>query len=94
VVLAGTTITDPGPTTICGSIGLSPGSATVGLPVLTCGGVTDVDNPAAVAAKVDLSNAYNDALSRTGGVTFAAIYDIGGQTLSRTPSLFSRLGPP
>jgi hypothetical protein len=82
VLLAYTAITNSGYTPICGSIGLAPGSS-VGLTgmVISCGGVTDVDDTAANTAKTDLSTAYTSAQGRTGGASIPAGANIGGQTL-------------
>jgi hypothetical protein len=81
VVLAGSTITNTGATTLCGGLGLSPGSSVTGAPVVACLGVSDVADPAAVQAKLDLSNAYTQAAGMTSTNTITAGSDIGGQTL-------------
>jgi len=61
-VLAGSTVTNTGPTTMSGDLGLSPGSSvTGGAHVL---GETHVDDAVAIAAKNALTTAYNDAASR------------------------------
>jgi len=52
-----------------------------GSPVLSCGGVTHINDGPASIAQGDLTTAYNDAAGRTGGVTLPTIDDIGGQTL-------------
>ena len=79
VVLAYSTITNVGHTTLCGDLGLSPGSAVVGAPIVTCGGVYHVTDTAAASAKVDLSAAYTDAGGRINPALVAG--DLGGQTL-------------
>jgi Ice-binding-like len=61
-VLAGSTVTNTGPTTMWGDLGLSPGSSVTGAPHVL--GQTHVDDAVAVAAKNDLTTAYNDAASR------------------------------
>jgi len=76
-VLAGTTITNTGSTTITGDLGLSPGSSVTGSPTVT--GTSNVDNPAAVQAKIDLTQAYNQAATLV--PTVLANPDLGGQTL-------------
>src|SRR5665213_1773250 len=66
-VLAGSTVTNSGPTTINGDLGLSPGSALTGSPTVT--GATNVDNPAAVTAQNDLTTAYTNAAARAGAIS-------------------------
>lgn len=88
-VLAATGITNTGATTLCGNLGEYSGSAESGTPlvVLSCGGVRHLGDSTAQTAQGDLTLAYNDAVNRSGGVTFATIYDIGGLTL--TPGLYT-----
>ncbi len=86
-VLAGSSITNAGSTTLCGDLGLFPGTVVSGSPQLSCGGVFHINDGPASSAQGDLTTAYNDATSRSGGVTFTAIYDIGGQTF--TPDLYT-----
>ena len=61
-VLGGSTVTNTGPTTMWGDLGLSPGSSVTGAPHVL--GQTHVDDAVAIAAKNDLTTAYNDAASR------------------------------
>jgi len=83
VVLAGSTVTSTGGTTVNGDLGISPGSTLTGAP--TVNGTTHLADPAAAAAQLDLTTAYNDAAGRTvGAVTLAG--NLGGQTL--TPGLY------
>jgi len=84
-VLAGSTITNSGTTTINGDLGLSPGSAVTGAPVVT--GATNIDNPAAVQAQTDLVTAYNQAAAFPGAVTIPT--ELGGTTLP--PGVYSSL---
>ena len=82
VVLAGTTVTNTGPTTLCGNLGLFPGSSVTGGPVMRCGGVMYIDDSTASTAQTDLTAAYNDAAGRTGAVVLSASsYDILPGTL-------------
>ncbi|HEY5038702.1 MAG TPA: ice-binding family protein, partial [bacterium] len=90
VVLAYSAITNSGPTNLCGSLGLFPGTSVTGAPVVSCGGVSDVANAAANTAKLDLGIAYTDAAGRTGGAVIPAGSDIGGQTFY--PGLYTDLG--
>jgi hypothetical protein len=81
-VLAGTTVTNTGPTTVSGDLGLSPGSSVTGFPPgLVSPGTQNVANPAAVQAQSDLVLAYNDAAGRTPATTVAGD-TLGGLTLT------------
>ena len=68
-VLAGSTITNTGPTTINGNaggdIGVHPGTAVTGFPPGNVSGTIHKGNAEAEEAKADLVIAYNDAASRT-----------------------------
>ena len=54
-VLGGSTVTNTGPTTMFGNLGLSPGSSVTGAPHVL--GETHVDDAVAIAAKNDLISA-------------------------------------
>ena len=60
-VLAGSTITNTGPTVIHGSLGLDPGTAVTGFPPGSVTGVKHITDAVALRAKNDLVTAYNDA---------------------------------
>lgn len=77
-VLAGSTVTNTGPSVITGDLGLSPGSAVTGSPQVV--GTQHIRDAVAAQAQVDLTIAYNDAAGRstTADVTGA---DLGGMTL-------------
>jgi uncharacterized repeat protein (TIGR01451 family) len=82
-ILAGTTITNTGPTTINGSaggnVGLYPGTAFPGQADVTLSGAVHLaDSPASVA-KDDLVAAYDDAAGRTPVTRIAT--ELGGRTL-------------
>jgi hypothetical protein len=79
-VLAGQTVTNTGPTTITGDLGVSPGSAVTGFPpgIVTGSGSIHVADAAALQAQADVTTAYNDAAGRTATATITA--DLGGQT--------------
>jgi ice-binding like protein/Big-like domain-containing protein len=62
-ILAGAGVMNSGPTIINGSLGASPTGTLTGAPTVT--GSTDLANPAAAAAKLALTAAYNDAAGRT-----------------------------
>jgi hypothetical protein len=77
-VLGGSTVTNTGPTTMFGDLGLSPGSSVTGAPQVL--GATHVDDAVAIGAKNALTTAYNDAASRpTEG---SAGTDLTGQTFT------------
>jgi hypothetical protein len=77
-VLGGSTVTNTGPTTMFGDLGLSPGSSVTGAPHVL--GQTHVDDAVAIGAKSDLTTAYNNAASRpTNG---SAGTDLAGQTFT------------
>ena len=84
-VLAGTTITNTGPTTVGGSaggdLGLYPGTAFPGLAQVTYSGSVHLADTVARKAKDDLVTAYNDAASRTGGTAIAG-NELAGKTLT------------
>src|ERR1700749_3018065 len=65
-VLAGTTVTNTGPSLISGDLGVSPGSAVTGFPpgIVTNGSVHAADGVAG-GAQSDLTTAYNDAAGRS-----------------------------
>jgi len=78
-VLAGTTVTNTGPSVISGELGVSPGKAVTGFPPGTSG-VQHKGDAVALQAQKDLVTAYNDAAGRTPVHTVSA--DLGGQTLA------------
>src|SRR5450759_2255188 len=83
-VLAGTTITNTGPTTINGDVGLHPGTAFTGRASVTLSGAVHLADAVALQAKNDLVTAYNDAAGRTPVTTIAT--ELGGRTL--TPGVY------
>lgn len=78
-VLAGSTITNTGPTTITGDVGLSPGSAVVGAASITEHGTFHTTDAVAAQAQSDLTTAYTDASGRSPDAI--SLPDITGQTL-------------
>ena len=85
-VLAGSAVTNTGPSVISGSVGLAPGSAVSGFPPgIVLDGTTQVANGVALQAKSDLVTAYNDAAGRSSTATVAG--DLAGQTL--TPGVYT-----
>ena len=79
-ILAGSTVTNTGPTKVVGNVGLSPGSAITGFPPGVIRGRLYTADPIARQAKLDLTRAYNDAMGRTLNPIKVA-GNIGGQTL-------------
>jgi hypothetical protein len=80
-VLAGSTVTNTGPSVISGSVGLDPGSAVTGFPPgIVLAGTTQVANGVALQAKSDLVTAYNDAAGRSSTATVSG--DLAGRTLT------------
>lgn len=80
-VLAGSAVTNTGPSVIAGDLGISPNNASsvTGFPPGVVSGMTNFANAAALQAQNDLTIAYNNAAGRTCGTTIAA--DLGGSTL-------------
>ncbi len=78
-VLAGTTITNTGPTTITGDVGLHPGKAVTGFNSVTLHGQLHVANATASQAKDDLELAYDIAAGQQPRTTVAT--ELGGQVL-------------
>lgn len=85
-ILAGSEITNTGPTVITGDVGISPGTAITGFPpgVVMDGTVHSADAIAA-QAKADLNTAYNNAATHSGSPV-PTTGDLGGRTL--TPGLY------
>lgn len=84
-VLATSTVTNTGTSTITGNLGLSPGSAVVGFPPGILIGVEEVANGVANQAQIDASDAYDIAASLTPVET--GISDLVGRTL--VPGVYS-----
>jgi LPXTG-motif cell wall-anchored protein len=79
-VLAGTTVTNTGPSVISGDVGVSPGTAVVGFPPgIVNNGTIHAADAVAAQAQADLTTAYNDAAGRSTTATVTA--DLAGQTL-------------
>ena len=85
VVLAGSTVTNTGPTSITGDLGVSPGTAVTGFGPGIIIGSKHAGNPTAATGIADLTTAYNDAKGRTLCPVVAA-GNLGGLTLA--PGLY------
>src|SRR5690242_3592857 len=60
--LAGSTVTNTGPSVVNGNVGVSPGSAVTGFPPgAVVGGAIHAADGTAALAQTDLTTAYNDA---------------------------------
>jgi hypothetical protein len=77
-VLAGTTVTNTGDTVVAGDLGVDPGSAVTGGPVVS--GQTHVHDEVSAAAQRDLVTAYDDAAGRTPATAVSG--DLVGRTLT------------
>ncbi len=96
-VLAGTpAVTNTGPTTITGNLGISPAAAVTGFPPGTVAGAIHTADAVALQAKSDLTTAYTDAAGRPvtaihgtlGGLTLVSgVYNAGGVVLDLTGTL-------
>jgi len=84
-ILAGSGITNTGPTTIKGDVGTFPTTTETGFGTITIIGTNHAGDAVTQGAKTNLVTAYNDAASRTPATTVAG--DIGGQIL--TPGVYN-----
>ena len=78
-VLAGTTVTNTGPTVVTGDLGVSPGGAVVGFPPGVVNGTIHAADAIAAQAQLDLTTAYNNAAGQP--VTQIVATELGGTTL-------------
>ena len=85
-VLAGSAITNTGPTTIFGDLGTFPTPAITGIPTLTMNGINHGGDAVTQLAKTDLVTAYDAAVALTSTSTIGTV-DIGGRTL--TPGVYN-----
>jgi hypothetical protein len=85
-VLAGSTVTNTGPSVISGNLGVYPGNAVTGFPpgIVTRGTIHAADG-VALQAKSDLATAYNDAAGRSSTAAISA--DLAGSRL--TPGVYT-----
>lgn len=83
-VLAGSTVTNTGPTTITGDLGLSPGTAVTGIPPGEVIGAIHAADGVALQAENDLAAAYEDAAGRPSTATVPV--ELGGTT--KTPGVY------
>jgi len=83
-VLAGSTVTNTGSTTINGDLGLSPGTSVTGFPPGQMNGTVHAADGVAVQAKNDLGAAYDGAAGRP--TTATVPVELGGTT--KTPGVY------
>lgn len=85
-VLAGSTVTNTGPTSLSGELGVSPGTAITGFPPGVAGGATHAGDASSASAQSSLTTAYLDAAGRAptgstlgsalaGGTFLAGVYN-------------------
>jgi hypothetical protein len=86
VVLAGSTVTSTGLTSVTGDLGVSPGTVVSGFGPGVIVGTIHAGDTAAATAIADLTTAYNDAAGRTLCRITVAAPNIGGKTLA--PGLY------
>jgi len=79
-VLAGSTVTNTGSTTVSGDVGVSPGTAVTGFPPGLASGAIHKADSAAAQAQAALTAGYIDAAGRSGGTAVSG--DLVGRTLT------------
>ncbi|WP_327287527.1 ice-binding family protein [Streptomyces sp. NBC_01198] len=84
-VLGGQTVTNTGPTSVTGDLGVSPGAAVTGFPPGQVHGTIHVSDADAVQAHADLVAAYDDAAGRIPDAGLPG--DLGDMTL--TPGVYN-----
>ena len=90
-ILAGGSVTSTGMTIINGDLGISPGTALSGFPPgQVLNGSIRINDPNANAAKLCLTDAYNEGAAQSNGVIISATGQLGGLTLA--PGLY-KSGP-
>ena len=81
-VLGSATVTNTGPTTVTGDLGVSPGTAITGFPPGTvAGGSTHAADALAAQAQIDAGAAYANLAAQACTTTYAPVTDLGGMTL-------------
>jgi hypothetical protein len=85
-VLAGSTVTNTGPSVISGDLGLSPGTAVTGFPPgVVSSGTIHAANATALSAQGSLTTAYNSVAGQSCTQDLTG-QDLGGKTL--TPGVY------
>jgi len=83
-ILAGSAVTNTGPSTINGDLGVTPSATVTGFPPATVNGTVHAADAVAAQAQADLTVAYDDAAGRLPPEAVPA--DLGGMTL--TPGVY------
>ena len=79
-ILAGSTVTNTGPSSVLGDLGISPGTALTGFPPGTASGTQHLGDSAAGLAQGDLTALYNQAAALAPTALLAT--ELGGTTLN------------
>jgi len=79
-VLGGETVENTGPSVLSSNVGVSPGSAIIGFPPGSTGGVVHTNDAHAAQAQSDLTTAYNNAAGQASDATVGS--ELGGLTLA------------
>lgn len=87
-VLAGSTVTNTGPTLVTGDLGVWPGTAVTGFPPGIVNGTIYAGDAVAQQAQSDVTTAYNDLAGRACDVDLTGT-DLGGLTLTQGVYCFS-----
>jgi hypothetical protein len=88
-VLGGSTVTNTGPSTITGDLGVSPGAAVTGFPPgLVVSGTIHAADATALSAKNSLTTAYNSLAGQACTLDLTG-QDLGGKTLTTGVYCFS-----
>lgn len=84
--LAGTTVTNTGPSIVSGDVGVSPGNAITGFPPGNLTGLLRPGDAVAATAQGDLTTAFTTAAATACGTNLTVIGDLGGLVL--TPGVY------
>lgn len=84
-VLGGQSVTNTGPSTLSGDVGVNPGTSITGFPPGVIGGVFHNNDGPSLQAQSDLTTAYNNAAGQASDASVGA--ELGGLTL--TPGVYT-----